>query len=218
MSKLCEIVIKNHKLYKRDFLWRHTGDPYKIMIAEFMLHRTKAEQVEPVYQKFLKKYPDIKTLACVDIEEISLITKHLGLHWRAAHFIDACRFIEDKYKGVFPETREKLLEIPGVGDYVAGAILTICYKKPEYVVDSNIARFVNRYYGLHLSGEIRRKKIIIEEAKELFKCEEPDKLLFAILDFTALFCKPRNPDCLNCFLRESCAFSKENKTAQSDEP
>lgn len=214
MNGVSKKLIEKHYLYKRDFFWRHTKDPYKIMIAEFMLHRTKAEQVAPIYQDFLKKYQNVKALACADIEEVSLVTKHLGLHWRAAHFIDACRFIEDKYKGIFPETREKLLEIPGVGDYVTGAILTICYRKPEYVIDSNIARFINRYYGLHLSGEIRRKKIIIEKAKELFRFEEPDKLLFAILDFTALVCKPRNPDCMNCFLRKSCAFSKENETTQ----
>ena len=209
MISLCKEIIRNHHLYRRNFPWRHTTDPYKIMIAEFMLHRTKAEQVVPIYVDFLKKYPNIKILSNANVEEVSLVTKHLGLHWRAAHFIKACRFIKDEYKGVFPETREELLKIPGVGDYVAGAILTVCYRKPEYVIDSNIARFINRYYGLHLSGEIRRRKIIIKKAKELFKCETPDKLLFSILDFTALVCKPLNPDCLNCCLNEECAFSKE---------
>lgn len=210
MTEVSKKIIINHKLYNRDFLWRHTRDPYKIMIAEFMLHRTKAEQVKPVYQEFLKKYPDVRALAKANLEDVSLVTKHLGLHWRAAHFIDACRFIEDEYKGIFPETREELLKIPGVGDYVAGAILAVCYRKPEYVIDSNIARFINRYYGLHLSGEIRRKKIIIERAKDFFKCEVPDKLLFSVLDFTALVCKPRNPDCLNCILNKECAYSQEH--------
>ncbi len=78
---------------------RHNRDPYKIMIAEFMLHRTKAEQVAPVYQKFLKKYPDVRALANTDISGVSLV-------------------IESEYKGVFPETREELLRIPSVGDYV----------------------------------------------------------------------------------------------------
>jgi A/G-specific adenine glycosylase len=209
MIDICNEIIKNLHLYKRDFPWRHTADPYKIMIAEFMLHRTKAEQVAPIYVDFLEKYPNVSSLANAKTDDVSEVTLHLGLHWRAVHFIDASKYLEEKYGGTFPDTREELMKIPGVGDYVAGAILTVCYKKSEYVIDSNIARFINRYYGLHLPGEIRRKKIIIEKAKEIFKCEAPDKLLFAILDFTSLVCKPRNPDCLNCCLK-GCAFSKND--------
>ncbi len=206
MKDISEILISNHNLYKRDFLWRHTCDPYRIMIAEFMLHRTKANQVEPIYQQFLETYPDVNSLANANLDDVARYTQHLGLHWRAAHFIDACRFINMEYKGVYPQERRKLLKIPGVGEYVAGAILTVCFKKPEFVIDSNIARFINRYYGLELTGEIRRKKAIIEKAKILFNCKNPDKLLFSILDFTALVCKPRNPECSRCIFNDTCSF------------
>lgn len=212
MNTIPEILIQNHHLYYRDFLWRHTQDPYRIMIAEFMLHRTKAEQVAPVYYQFLEKYPDVNSLADADLDDVATVTQHLGLHWRAAHFIEACRFIKKEYNGLFPEERDKLLKIPGVGDYVAGAVLTVCFKKREYVIDSNIARFINRYYGLNLSGEIRRKKAILEKAKILFDNQYPDKLLFSILDFTALICKPKNPECKKCCLIELCQF--QNKVTQ----
>jgi A/G-specific adenine glycosylase len=139
------------------------------MIAEFMLHRTRAGQVERVYSEFIKKYPDVKALSIAGKNDIENITEHLGLHWRSAHFIKSARFIVREYNSVFPDNREKLLKIPGVGDYVAGAIMTVCFNKPEYVVDSNIARFINRFYGLNLTGEIRRKKAVIDRAKELFK-------------------------------------------------
>jgi A/G-specific adenine glycosylase len=82
-----------NKLFKwygingRDFSWRHSKDPYRIMIAEFMLHRTKAEQIVPVYKEFIKKYPDVKSLASAELNEIKKVTEHLGLHWRAQHFI-----------------------------------------------------------------------------------------------------------------------------------
>lgn len=132
MTAVQNKLIENHSLYYyRDFIWRHDITPYRILIAEFMLHRTKAEQVEPVYREFLKTYPDIETLAEVTYGEISSVTKNLGLHWRAQHFLDAAVYIRDEWNSVIPDKRKELLTIPGVGDYVAGAILTVCFKKRE---------------------------------------------------------------------------------------
>jgi A/G-specific adenine glycosylase len=176
------------------------------MIAEFMLHRTKAEQVVPIYNDFIKKYPDTKTLSIADENEIKSFTEHLGMHWRYKHFIKSAKYIIDNLNGIIPDNREELLKIPGIGDYVAGAILTVCFNKKEYVVDSNIARFINRYYGLNLTGEIRRKKVIIEKAKNLFNIDNPGKFLFAILDFTALICKSKKKLCETCFLKRDCNF------------
>lgn len=181
------------------------------MIAEFMLQRTKAEQVEPVYKKFLKKYPNVKTLSNAKISGVSKFTANLGMHWRAKHFIEAAKYIVKNHKRKFPKTREELLRIPGVGDYVAGAIQAVCFNNAEHVIDSNIARFINRYYGLDLRGEIRRKKNVIEYAKNLFKTKNQKKLLFAILDFTALICKPLKPLCNTCPLNKNCKFFRRNK-------
>lgn len=173
-NQILKWYIKN----KRNFLWRNTTDPYRIMIAEFMLHRTRAEQVAPVYSEFIKKYPAVQTLAAAKELFIKKVTEHLGLHWRSKHFIKAAKYVVKHFGGQLPDSREKLLGIPGVGDYVAGAILTVCFKKKEPVVDSNIARFINRYYGINLSGEIRRKKQIIEKARLLFKSKNPGLILF----------------------------------------
>lgn len=178
------------------------------MIAEFMLHRTKAAQVEPVYKEFLESYPDVISLADASEDDVCKVTEHLGLHWRSAHFIKAAKYIVESYNGVLPQTRKELLEIPGVGDYVAGAILTVCFGLPEYVIDSNIARFINRYYGLKLSGEIRRRKAIRDKAIELFNFDDTRTLLFAILDFTALTCKPRAPECNLCPLSLACLYRR----------
>lgn len=205
-SEINKTLISNWKLYKRDFIWRHNPAPYKIMIAEFMLQRTKAEQVEPVYKKFLSKYPDVFTLAKARELSVCRFTDNLGLHKRGQNFIKAAKYVVKHYNGKFPDKRDSLLKIPGVGDYVAGAILTVCFNKPEYVIDANIARFINRYYGLNLTGEIRRKKQIIEKSKELFNFHDTRRLLFALLDFTALVCKPLKPDHDNCFLRKTCKY------------
>lgn len=188
-------------------MWRSVPKPYKIMIAEFMLQRTKAEQVEPIYKKFLLQYPDIQTLSKDRIKSVEKYTSSLGLHKRAPNFINAAKYIVKYFKGKYPKTRKELLTIPGVGDYVAGAIMAVCFNNADYVIDSNIARFINRFYGLKLSGEIRRKKIIIEKAKALFKVKEQKNFLFALLDFTALICKPISPNCVKCPLKKKCHYS-----------
>lgn len=176
------------------------------MVAEFMLQRTKAEQVEPVYKKFLLQYPDILSLSKARIKSVEKYTSSLGLHKRAPNFINAAKYIVKNFKGKYPKTRKELLTIPGVGYYVAGAIMAVCFNNVDYVIDSNIARFINRLYGLKLSGEIRRKKIIIEKAKELFRVKNQRIFLFALLDFTALVCKPINPVCQGCQLQKDCIY------------
>jgi len=199
-----------HKDNYRDFPWRHTKDPYKIMIAEFMLHRTRADQVVPVYQEFIKKYPDIDSLAGADPIEVNKVTEKLGLHWRGRHFTDAAIFIKDKFKGRIPDSRDKLLSVSGIGEYIAGAILTIVFNKKEWVIDSNIARFLNRFYGLNLSGELRRKRKIIEISKSIYQSSRSGQLTFALLDFTGLICKPIKPVCNFCILKMKCNYWKRH--------
>ena len=203
-------ILKNWYLFKRDFLWRHNPSLYKIMIAEFMLQRTKAEQVEPVYKKFLQEYPDIKSLASAKLKNIQKFTIGLGIHGRAPKFINAAKYIVDELNCVYPKIRIGLINIPGVGDYVGGAISAVCFNKADYVIDSNIARFINRFYDFNLKDEIRRKKIIIEKARKLFTKINQRDFLFAILDFTSLICKPGKPLCTNCFLLKKCNYSNKN--------
>ena len=178
------------------------------MIAEFMLHRTRADQVMPVYQDFIKKYPDIDSLGEANPVEVNKVTEKLGLHWRGKHFIDAAIFIKENFRGGIPDSRDKLLSVPGIGEYIAGAILTVVFNKKEWVVDSNIARFLNRFYGLNLSGEIRRKRELIEISKCLYQTTRSEHLTFALLDFTALVCKPIKPVCNSCIVKIKCKYWK----------
>lgn len=176
------------------------------MIAEFMLQRTKADQVNPVYKKFLQQYPTIKHLSKAKAKSVSKYIGSLGLHGRYKKFIDAGKFVITKLDGKFPKSQAELKKIPGVGEYVSGAISAVCYNNADFVIDSNIARFINRYYNLGLEGEIRRNKTIIEKAKKLFKFKPQKNLLFAILDFTALVCKPTKPICFECPVKRRCKF------------
>lgn len=206
MDDFANPLLKWHKKYHRDYPWRKDTSPYKIMIAEFMLQRTRADQVVPVYLKFLEKYPDVKSLAKSKITDVEILLKPLGLYWRAAHFKKAAQYILKEHGGKVPSTKSELLKIPGIGDYVAGAILAVSFNKSTAIVDSNIARVINRYYGLGFQGEIRRKKKIVELSSELFEHSGPDKILFALIDFSALVCTPLNPKHCKCPLRKTCKY------------
>ena len=200
--KLLFWYIENH----RNFPWRNTKNPYKIMVAEFMLQRTRAEQVVRVYRDFIKKYSGTNSLVEADPIEVNKVTERLGLHWRGRHFTEAATFIRDNFRGKIPGSRSKLLSVPGIGEYVAGAILTVAFNKKEWVIDSNIARFLNRFYGLNLSGEIRRKRKIIEISKSIYQTTRSRQLTFALLDFTGMICKPIKPVCNSCIIRMKCNY------------
>ncbi len=190
----------------RKYPWRETRDPFKILMAEMMLRRTKADQVKGVYQQLVKKYPDIESLANARSQSIHKILYPLGLKWRTPAFRLVAREIKKKYRCQVPDTREELLTLPGVGDYVAGAVLSIAYGKREWIVDSNIVRLFRRYFGVRTSKEGRRDKHIKEIARSYSSGRNPRKANLAILDFTALVCSPRGPNCVKCPLRRTCRY------------
>ncbi|MBI1933613.1 MAG: DNA glycosylase [Ignavibacteriales bacterium] len=171
-----------------------------------MLQRTKADQVENVYLNFIKDYPNIQSLSKADIKNVKLLIKSLGLPAKANLLVEAANFIVNNFQNKIPCEKNKIIKIPGVGDYTTGAIQAICFNNAEYVIDSNIARFINRYYNFQLIGEIRRKREIIEKAKEIFIINNQKKILFSILDFCNLFCKPKNPNCNFCLLKSYCKY------------
>ncbi len=194
------------KLNQRKYPWRETTDPLRVLIAEMMLRRTKAEQVKEVYKHLITEYPDIKTIANADVEKLENIFSHLGLNWRIPTFRQVVRETCERYEGKIPETREELKKLSGVGDYVAGAVLSIAYGKKEWIVDCNIVRLFKRYFGIKTSKDGRRDKHVILIAKMYASCERPREANLAILDFSALICKPRRPLCHICPLSENCKF------------
>lgn len=206
INSVRKLLINWYKKNGKDFPWRRTSDPYKIMIAEFMLHRTRAQQVVPVYNDFIEKFPDIFALSKAKKEEVQKYTKTLGLHWRYKHFIESSTYILENFNGNFPDDYRLLSTIPGIGEYISRAISIITYKKPAPVVDSNIARFLNRFFNLGVNGEIRRKEIIVRKSEEFFKTRNCDKLLFSVIDFCAFICKPRKPLCEICMLNTFCEY------------
>ncbi|MBL7083864.1 MAG: DNA glycosylase [Candidatus Aminicenantes bacterium] len=191
---------------KRTYPWRETRDPFKVLIAEMMLRRTKADQVKSVYEKLFSEYPDLESLASAENKKLENILYPLGLKWRTPAFGLVAKDVREKYQCKVPETREELSELPGVGEYVAGAVLSVAYGKKEWIVDSNIVRLFRRYFGIKTSKEGRRDKHVIEMAKIYALGRNPRKFNLAILDFTALVCTPKNPKCDKCTLKRNCHY------------
>lgn len=208
-SKICLLrnrLIRWFARNGRTYPWRETRDPFRVLIAEIMLRRTKADQVRSVYEELFAEYPDITSFAQAEEDKIQKILYPLGLKWRIPAFVRVAQEIEGRYRGVVPQIREELLTLPGVGDYVAGAVLSIAYGKKEWIVDSNIVRLFQRYFGMQTSKEGRRDKEIIEIAKAYVSSKNPRRANLAILDFTALVCTPRRPEHVRCPLKRDCEY------------
>lgn len=188
----------------RRFPWRETTDPWKILIAEMMLRRTRADQVEGVYRKFVKSYKTPNSFLRGSPKKIMVILNPLGLNWRQQNFFDLARALVNDYDSEIPETRDKLKQLPGVGDYVAGAVLSIGYGKKEWIVDSNVVRIFKRYFGLKTTKEGRRDKPVIDLAKAYANTTKPKEANLALLDLAALICLSRMPKCDICPLSKEC--------------
>lgn len=171
-----------------------------------MLRRTKADQVKPVYEQLFTEYPGIKEMAKAKKKRLERILYPLGLKWRTPAFSSVVREVGEKYHYKVPETREELTALPGVGDYVAGAVLSIAFNKKEWIVDSNVVRLFRRYFGVKTSKEGRRDKHIIDMARIYSSSRNPRNANLAILDFTALVCTPRNPKHERCPLNSDCHY------------
>jgi len=199
----------------RAFPWRQSIVPFKVLIAEMMLRRTKAGQVENVFEELFKEFPDVQSLAQGNPKEIDSILYHLGLHWRTPAFQEVARALVRDYGGEVPVTREELKNLPGVGEYVAGAVLSIAYSQKEWIVDSNVVRVFKRYFGVDTSKEGRRDQHVIEMAKTYVLTSSPRKANLAIIDFAALVCVPGKPKHEECPIRNSCDFYKQTQHGSS---
>ena len=192
---------------KRQFPWRATFVPYEILVAEILLHRTKAEQVAKVYPNFLKSYPTISCLAKANLLEIQVLLKGLGLNWRIELLHKMAQEIVIRYDGKIPETKEELESLPGVSDYIASATLCFAFNKSELLLDTNIVRIIGRVFALRVTDSSRRSSHFKELYQMINSRENPRNFAFAMIDLGAIVCLPITPVCNVCPVNEMCAYS-----------
>jgi len=208
---LREKLLEWYKKNGRNYPWRVTKDPYKILMAEIMLRRTRADQVLPVYKDFIEQYPTVKSLSEGSKENIQKLTYSLGLHWRNQEFQNLAACIISSYNGEIPKSRDELTKLPGVGQYVAGVFLSSAYDRKEWIVDTNVVRVFSRFFGLRIKSDGRRDKRIIMIAKQYIDCESPRQVNFAVIDFAAIICKKINPLHSQCLVKQGCLHYETHK-------
>ena len=190
---------------KRDLPWRSTNSPYHVWLSEVILQQTKVAQGLPYYKAFVEKYPTVQDLANASEDEVLLLWQGLGYYSRARNLHASANYIVKELNGVFPNTFDKLLELKGVGDYTASAIASICYNEPEPVVDGNVYRVLSRIFGVDTPVPSSKAHREFKELGGLLMDEkQPGTFNQALMEFGALQCIPRNPDCGQCVFADKC--------------
>lgn len=200
-------ICKWGEINLRTYPWRKDfSNMYNIFIAEILLHRTRADQVKPVYESFIKKYPDFKSIADSSEEHITRDLYSLGLGWRAAQLYKMSEEIEEKYKGVLPKDLNKLIEFPGVGPYIASATLCFVYNENIAVLDTNIVRVIGRLFGIPVKDSSRKSRKFKSIMFDIISYGEPRKFTLSLIDFAALICRSQKPKCGRCPLADICNY------------
>jgi A/G-specific adenine glycosylase len=202
---------KNH----RPLPWKGERDPYKIWLSEIILQQTRVEQGLPYYQKFVAKYPDVKTLADAPEDEVLKLWEGLGYYSRARNLHFNAKLIVNDLGEKFPDTYDKIRALKGVGDYTAAAIASFAFGLPRAVVDGNVFRVLSRFFGIETPTDLpSAKKEFAALAQALLDPARPADFNQAMMDFGATHCAPQQPKCLTCPLQNQCVAFQTKRVAE----
>jgi len=189
----------------RHFAWRNkSASSYHRVISEVLLQRTRAETVSAFFPQFVRDFPSWRKLAKAPESTLRRYLRPIGLWRRRAATIRKLSREMARRSGRFPEERAELETLPGVGQYVANSVLLFCHGKPQPLLDINMARLLERYFGPRKLADIRYDPYLQHLSLQVVTCDKPAKMNWAILDLAALVCKIREPKCTACPLRREC--------------
>ena len=200
---------------KRSLPWRDTNDAYIIWLSEIILQQTRVEQGMPYFHKFLEKYPDVKAFAAASEDEILKLWQGLGYYSRGRNMLKTARQVVEDYNGEFPVRYEQLIRLKGVGDYTAAAIASFSSNQAKAVVDGNVFRVLARYFGIDEPiNSTNGKRLFQQIADEVLNSDHAGLHNQAMMEFGAIMCQPKNPDCAICPVREGCYAYQNNKVSE----
>lgn len=200
-----EDLISWYLTNKRNLPWRETKNPYNIWLSEIILQQTRVQQGTPYYLKFIEAFPTIHDLARAKEDKVLKLWQGLGYYSRARNLHATAKEISQNHKGVFPDSYKELLKFKGIGSYTASAISSICFNRPEVVVDGNVYRVLSRIFGIETPINTHPAQKEFREIGSLLMDEKrPGKFNQALMEFGALQCVPANPDCQNCVFKDIC--------------
>ena len=198
---LCEWFAAN----QRDLPWRRTRDPYHIWVSEVMLQQTQVGTVAPFFEKFVDRYPDILTLAAAPLQDVLKAWERMGYYARARNLHAAARRLADETGGRVPHEPKVFRSLPGVGDYIAAAVMSIAFDRPMAVVDGNVKRVLSRLLlidePVNKPASTRR---FTDEAQRLLDVTSPGAFNQAMMELGATVCRPANPACDVCPVSAFC--------------
>ncbi len=211
MNIIQDTLINWYEENHRDLPWRNDPSPYEVWISEIILQQTRVNQGMDYYLRFTKKWPTVNNLAQASEEEVLKMWQGLGYYSRARNLHHCAKQVVEEYGGQFPADFEKLKQLKGIGDYTAAAIASIAYNLPHAVVDGNVYRVLARLYDIDTPININEgQKLFAQLADELLNREQPGLHNQALMEFGALHCTPKNPNCLLCPLQAQClAFAHQ---------
>ena len=211
MSTLHDTLINWYAENHRDLPWRHDPTPYEVWLSEVILQQTRVNQGMDYYLRFVEKWPTVSALANASEEEVLKMWQGLGYYSRARNLHKCAKQVVEQYHGEFPADYEQLKKLQGIGDYTAAAIASIAFNLPQAVVDGNVYRVLARLYDIDTPININEgQKTFARLADELLNREQPGLHNQALMEFGALHCTPKNPNCLLCPLQAQClAFAHQ---------
>ena len=195
----------------REMPWKGETDPYKIWISEIILQQTRVQQGLAYYERFIKAFPNIQSLAKSSEEKVFKLWEGLGYYSRCKNLIATAKYISEELDGHFPEEFEDILALKGIGNYTASAISSFAFHQPYAVLDGNVFRVLSRFFGLETPiNTTAGKKLYSELAYQLLPPKQSAAYNQAIMDFGATICKPSLPECVTCVMRNKCIAFQEN--------
>lgn len=200
-----EEIIRWYLSHKRALPWRDTTDAYVIWLSEIILQQTRVEQGMPYFNRFLESYPTVALFASATETEILKLWQGLGYYSRGRNMLVTAKQIMALHGGIFPVRYADLMKLKGIGEYTAAAISSFSSGEAQAVLDGNVFRVLSRYFGVHAAiNSTQGKKEFNALAKSLLYTADPAQYNQAIMEFGALQCKPRSPNCEICPLQQDC--------------
>lgn len=194
---------------KRQMPWRERSDAYSIWVSEVMLQQTQVDTVRPYYERFMERFPTVHDLAKATQEEVYTYWQGLGYYRRADNLHKGAKVVSEQYDGIFPTEAKLVKNIPGIGPYTMGAVLSIAFNLPYPAVDGNVMRVLSRQFLIDDDIAIPKTRKIFEEKVMALMPEDARNFNQALMELGALICTPKNPKCEACPMQEVCMAYEE---------
>ncbi|MDE2180058.1 MAG: A/G-specific adenine glycosylase [candidate division NC10 bacterium] len=213
--KFQQRLLRWYARHRRDLPWRKTSDPYKILVSEVMLQQTQVDRVVPKYKEFLRKYPTLEELAGASVSDVEATWRPLGYNIRPVRLHAIAQETVGRHGGKIPASLQALRAFKGIGRYTAGAVMSFAFRQDTPILDTNVKRLLQRVFLGSTNGNgSKPAKHLWDLSAALIPKGKAYDFNQAMMDFGALICTARKPNCRICPMQPLCIsypWDKENK-------